>query len=96
MNRYVKFPEMWVRTLSARPTTAADWKIAVNLLARARFCRTVKFTDTVAAKLGVSKRTKWRSLNRLAGWGLISLRQRNGASPMVRVLWLAGPQPSDG
>ena len=96
MNRYVKFPEMWGRTLKARPATAADWKVAHELLERAKFCPIVKFTNEAAAKLGMSPRTKWRSLNRLASWGLISFHaQRIGASPKVRVDWLSGRQPSD-
>ena len=95
MNRYVKFPEMWGRTLKARPATAADWKVAHELLERAKFCPTVKFTNETAAKLGMCAKTAQRSLDRLGGWGLIVVNRRWGASPQVRVLWLAGRQPSD-
>jgi len=96
MNRYVKFPEMWRLTLNARSATAADWKLAVELLNRAKFCPVVKLTNHAAGKLGLSTRTRLRSLNRLAAWGLIIFNSRQNASPLITVKWLAGRQPSDG
>jgi len=96
MNLYVKLPEMWRRVLNARPTTAADWKIAVELLRRAKFSPIVKLTKPAAEKLGISPRTRFRCLDRLEHWGLISIRRRVGAALWIRVLWLAGRQPSDG
>ena len=91
---YVKMPEMWRQVLAARPATVADYKIALELLTLAKFSPVVKFTNERAAKLGISRQTKWRSLNRLANWGLISWQQlRPGASPVIRVKWLAGRQP---
>jgi hypothetical protein len=103
MNRYVKFPEMWVRTLKNRPTTAADWKVAIELLERAKFSSVVKFSNEATAKIGISPRTKWRSINRLEQWGLITIngraraasRSTAGKSPRITVKWLAGRQPSD-
>ena len=94
MSFYVKMPEMWRQILNGKPATAADFKIAWALLTLAKFSPVVKFTNERAAKLGISRQTKWRSLNRLANWGLISWQQlRPGASPVIRVKWLAGRQP---
>jgi hypothetical protein len=94
--RYVKFPEIWWTVLKARPTTEADWRIALALLEKAKFSPEVKFSNEAAAKLGLSHDTKRRSLARLGSWGLIDYQSRQGSSPMVRVKWLAGRQPSDG
>jgi len=96
MNRYVKFPEMWRTVLNTRPATAADWKVALELLNRAKFSRVVKLSNQAAAKLGISQTTKSRSLNRLASWGLILYRSDVGRASLVTVLWRAGRQPSDG
>ncbi len=91
--RYVKFPEMWWRVLSTRPATAADLKIALDLLWRAKFTPVVKYTNEMAAKLGISRQTKNRSLDRLGCWGLIVVTGRVGQSPLVRPRWLAQWQP---
>jgi len=96
MNRYVKFPEMWRITLNARPATATDWKVAIELLNRAKFSPVVKLTNHTAAKLGLSTRTRLRSLSRLGAWGLITFNSRQNASPLITVKWLAGRQPKDG
>jgi len=96
MNRYVKFPEMWWRILKARPTTDADWRIAIALLEKAKFSRVVRLTSHECAKIGISTRTRLRSLNRLGAWGLIPVRSRQKASPLITVRYLAGRQPSDG
>jgi hypothetical protein len=98
MNRYLKFPEMWRHILATRDSTAADWKIATLLLERAKFVRVVKLSNEAVAKMGISPRTKWRSLDRLARWGLVMLDDANhpGTSPRIKVLWLAGRQPRDG
>ena len=95
MNRYVKFPEMWRITLNARPATAADWKIAVELLNRAKFCPVVKLTSHACEKIGISRHTRLRSLNRLGSWGLIRVQSRQKASPVITVRYLAGRQRSD-
>jgi hypothetical protein len=87
---------MWRVTLNARPATAADWKIAVELINRAKFSPVVKLTSHAAAKLGMSTRTRLRSLNRLGAWGLIHFDSRQNVSPLITVKWLAGRQPSDG
>ena len=96
MNRYVKFPEMWRITLNARPATAADWKLAFELLNRAKFSRIVRLTNHTTAKLGLTTRTRQRSLSRLGAWGLVSVKNRPNASPLVTVKWLAGRQPGGG
>ena len=95
MNLYVKLPEMWRRVLNARPTTAADWKIAVELLRRAKFSPIVKMTKPTAEKLGISRNTRLRSLDRLEAWGLIRITRRVGRAYWIRPLWLAGRQPSE-
>src|SRR5262245_1541193 len=97
VNLYVKFPEMWRQVLNERPATAADWKVAVELLNRAKFSvPVVKLTNHACAKIGISPRTRLRSLNRLANWSLIHFRSRRRASPLITVKWLAGRQPGDG
>jgi hypothetical protein len=96
MNHYTKFPDMWWQVLVNRPTTQADWRVAIALLRKARFSPVVKFSNEAAAKLRLSPSTKRRSLNRLGSWGLIYFESRQGASPMVTVKWLAGRQPSGG
>jgi hypothetical protein len=95
MNRYVKFPEMWWRVLKARPTTEADWRIAIALLEKAKFSRVVRLTSHACTKLGISRHTRLRSLNRLGSWGLIHVQSRQKASPLITVKYLAGKQPSD-
>lgn len=95
MNHYVKFPEMWRHILCNRPSTAADWKIACELLQRARFSPVVKLSNKPAAKMGVCSKTRLRSLNRLESWGLIIVKRQLGRASHIRVLWLAGRQPSD-
>jgi hypothetical protein len=93
---YVKLPIMWVATLLSRGATAADWKVAAYLLMEARFTPLVKLTNAKTTKFGISPRTKWRSINKLAQWGLIREKCQPGKSPIIRVLHLAGRQPSDG
>jgi hypothetical protein len=97
VNLYVKFPEMWRITLNARPATAADWKVAVELLNRAKFSPggKVRLTSHACAKIGISRHTRLRSLNRLGSWGLIHFQSRQKASPLITVKWLAGRQLSD-
>src|SRR5262249_139625 len=94
VNLYVKFPEMWRRVLNARPATAADWKLAVELLNRAKFNPSgkVRLTNHACAKIGISTRTRLRSLNRLGAWGLIHVQSRQKASPLITVGYLAGRQ----
>jgi hypothetical protein len=91
--RYVKLPEMWITVLISRNATAADWRVAVNLLQRAKFGRSFKYANGAAARLKISRRTKNRSLDRLATWGLIGLSNRLGKSPTVSVLHQAYWQP---
>jgi predicted DNA-binding protein (UPF0251 family) len=85
VNRYIKFPQMWWLTLQARPATAADWKVAMALLEKAKFSPVVRFSNEAADKLGISRQTKWRSLDRLARWGLIVVQSKVGRSPRVTV-----------
>ena len=92
--RYMKFPDMWRLTLNNRDTTAADWKVGVELLNRAKFSPVVKLSNVAAAKLGICSRTKRRSLDRLERWGLIAVRRRVGTGFWIRVLWLSGRQPA--
>jgi hypothetical protein len=95
-HRYVKFPEVWGRTLMARSATGADWRLAYFLLERAKFASEVKVSNMAAERMGISRVQKWRSLNKLEDWNLIQILPcRMGRSPIVRVRWLAGPQPSD-
>jgi hypothetical protein len=96
VSTYIKFPEIWMRTLLARPSTAADWKVAGYLLMQARFSLLVKLTNAKMAQLGLSRHIKWRSINKLAQWGLVLEKCRIGKSPIIRVLHLSGRQPSDG
>ena len=93
MSTYIKFPEMWMRTLLAQPATAADWKVAGYLLMRARFSPLVTLPNKALGVLGISPRTKWRSINRLAQWGLIQEKCRPGKSPVIRALYLSPRQP---
>jgi hypothetical protein len=94
---------MWLRILRARKATTSDWNVAVFLLERAKFCPVVKFTNKAAAGIGISRQTKWRCLERLERWGLITInglaraasRSMAGKSPRITVKWLAGRQPSD-
>lgn len=93
MSFYVKVPQMWQQVLREKSAAGAEYTIALELLTLARFSPVVKFTNERAAKLGISRQTKWRSLTRLADWGLITWQQlRPGASPVIRVKWLAGRQ----
>jgi hypothetical protein len=90
---YVKFPDMWRHVLRERRASLADWKIAIELLAMARFAEVVKLTNAKVADLGFGPATRRRSLKRLAKWSLIRLEPRPGKTPLVRVKWLAGRQP---
>jgi hypothetical protein len=90
MSTYIKFPEIWMRTLLARPTTAADWKVAGYLLARARFSPLVTLPRTT---LHLHPTTLARSVNKLAQWGLIQEKRRHRKPPVLRPLYLSPRQP---
>jgi hypothetical protein len=93
-HRYVKFPELWITVLNSRRATGADWKVAADLLRLAKFSRSFKYANVAATKrLQISRQTKNRSLDRLATWGLITINNRLGKSPVVRLLWEAQWQP---
>jgi len=94
MDRYFKFPEMWRQVLVEQRATASDWVVAVDLLNRAKHSRVLKLSNERAAKLGLHRNTKRRSLERLAAWSLIWYRNRRGASPVVTVKWLDKGRPS--
>jgi hypothetical protein len=95
--RYIKLPEMWITVLCSRPAVAADWKVAVDLIRLAKFSQSFKYANVAATKrLRISRRTKSRSLDRLATWGLIELTNRLGKSPTVRPRYLISGQPRDG
>jgi hypothetical protein len=93
VSTYTKFPDVWIRTLRARSATSADWSIAAYLLMRARFSPLMMLPNKALGELGISPRTKWRSINKLAQWGLIQEKCRPGKSPIIRVLYLSPRQP---
>ena len=94
--RFTMTPEMWVTILRSRGATAADWNLSLLLLERAKFSPITKVSNVAAAKIGLSLDTKRRSLNRLEQWGLILVKRRYGASPLVTMKWLVPMQPSSG
>jgi hypothetical protein len=95
MNKFIKFPAMWQQVLMEQQATSAEWRMALWLLGKARFCPLVKVTNVAMARIRISHATKWRALNRLAQWSLIRFeKMRAGSSPIVQVKWLAGRQPS--
>lgn len=85
---FVLLPQMWREELFAMNATGGTWRVAIDLLYRARFSPVVKLSNVAAAKLGVSPRTKWRALDALRKRGLIAVTGRPGTSPRVRVRWI--------
>jgi len=84
---FVLVPKMWRDELYAMNANGTTWKMAVELLWRARFSRVVKLSNEAAAKLGISRHTKWRALQALRKRGLIIVTGRPGTSPWVKVMF---------
>ena len=63
---YVKLPDMWRQVLLERGASAADYAVALELLAMARFATTVKLSNIRTRQMGISRATRWRTLERLA------------------------------
>jgi len=85
---FVLLSEMWWTELFEMKATGAEWRVAIELIRRARFSPVVKLSNEAAAKIGVSKQKKWVALDRLRKRGLIAVSGRPGTSPEVRVRWL--------
>jgi hypothetical protein len=94
--RFVMVGEMWIKILRSRGATAADWNLSLLLLERAKFSPITKVSNVAVAKIGLSLDTKRRSLDRLEQWGLVLVKRRYGAAPLVTVKWLVPMQPSSG
>jgi hypothetical protein len=92
---YVKVSDMWRETLAERAASGADYTVALELLAMARWgAAFVKLSNVRARALGVSPSARGRSLERLTRWGLIKkTRVGRRKSPVLRIDWLAGRQP---
>jgi len=91
---YVKLPDMWRQVLLERGASAADYAVALELLAMARFATTVKLSNIRTRQMGISRATRWRTLERLTRWGLIKkFKVGKRKSPALRIDWLAGRQP---
>jgi hypothetical protein len=91
MSTYVKFPDVWIRTLIARNAKPSDWKVAAYLLMRARFSPLVTLPRTA---LDLHHTTLARSVNKLAQWGLVLEKRRHRKPVVIRPLHLPR-QPRD-
>ena len=92
-HRYTKLPDVWRQVLAERGASAADYAIAWEVLALARFANPVVLGNEKVAELGFGPQARRKALKRFAEWSLVWLETRPGATPLIHVKWLAGRQP---
>jgi len=90
-----RLPRMWKEALFQAQPGATVWMLALILLAETenQFCPMYfKVPNEGLAKLGISRRSKWRALRQLQAMGLILLERTSRKSPRVKVLWKRRPR----
>jgi hypothetical protein len=65
----------------------STYRVALYLLDRATWGEQVALGNRVLEKRGVSRRSKWRALERLRQAGLIAVEHRPRKNPLVTVRW---------
>lgn len=85
--KFVMVPEIWMEELAAMEGSGSDYRLALELLARVRWVpsRRVPLSNVAAGRAGVSRRTKWRVLQRLRKRGLVAVESGRGRAPAVKV-----------
>jgi hypothetical protein len=83
--RYIKVPVMWQEVLAGIRADGTTYRVALYLLGKAAWSENIPLGNRVLEKLGVSRRGKWRALERLRQVGLVAVERRRGRPPMVRV-----------
>jgi hypothetical protein len=86
--KFVLLPWTWIGRLKTAKYVAT-YKLAI-LLAYEHWRRggggRIKLTNSAAAEMGVSRRTKWPALNELEQAGLIKVERRGRKSPAITIL----------
>jgi hypothetical protein len=87
-NDFVMVASSWVERLG-QAKHIGTWPLAVDLLGRAwrsKNYETLPVSNVIAAKAGVPRGSKWKSLRELEAFGLIIVQSRPSRAPTVRVL----------
>ena len=85
MNKFTKFPKIWVEALARIRAEGSTYRVALYLLDQAGFGREVPLSTARLRKLGVSRNGKRGALKQLRGVGLIAVEERSRKSPIVTV-----------
>jgi hypothetical protein len=64
--KFIKVPKMWEMCLAERGADGSTYRVALYLLDRANFAEHVPLSTAALRKRGVSQRSKWRALERIA------------------------------
>ena len=83
--KFIKFPTIWRDTLAAIRADSSTYRVALYLLDRAAWADHVSLGNRVLEKHGISRRSKWRALERLRRGGLVVVERRRGRPPLVKV-----------
>jgi hypothetical protein len=85
--KFVKVPQMWQVRLTEMRADGSTYRVALYLLERAAWSEQVPLGNRILEKHGITRRTKWRALERLRQAGLIAVEARGGRPPLVKVRW---------
>jgi hypothetical protein len=85
--KFTKVPKMWQVCLEDIKADGSTYRVALYLLDRASWGEHVPLGNRVLEKHGITRRTKWRALERLRQAGLIAVEARVGRPPLVKVRW---------
>jgi hypothetical protein len=83
--KFVKVPAIWMATLACIRADGSTYRVALYLLDRAAWSEHVSLGNRVLKKHGVSRRSKWRAVERLRQSGLVVVERRRGRPPLVKV-----------
>ena len=85
--RFLKGPVPWDWVVKAANISGAALTIglAIWFIAGISNTRTIKLSNGILDELGVSRRTKYRSLKAMENAGLITISQLSGNSPEIKI-----------
>jgi hypothetical protein len=80
-------PWQWLATAAKLPGKTFHVAVALWFVAGFRSKPQVKLTSKLLAGLGVTRKAKYRALERLEKAGLVLLDQVEGKNPRVTIIW---------
>ena len=85
--RFIKGPIPWDWISKAANLSGGVLKVslAIWFLAGMKKTATIKLSNSILDELGVSRRTKYRSLKAMENAGLITISQLSGNSPEIKI-----------